>query len=570
MTQERHKNYVPTLERGNKLKTENRKLTTENFPILMFEPPPDWIALPRKFLRMCRRRMRNPKAADSTGIELNGAGLLTRTLVLRRLLRKHVLAPDEQYVGVLLPPSVGGMVANAALAVDRRIAVNLNYTASSEVMNSCVKQCGIKHILTSKRMLERFDFKIDAEFVPLEDFSAKVTSYDKIISAAAAWVVPTFILERHLGLTAIKPDDLLTVIFTSGSTGRPKGVMLTQYNVGSNVDAINEIISLRDGDVLLGILPFFHSFGFTVTLWTVLTLAPKGIYHYTPLEAREVGKLCQRHGATIMIGTPTFVRSYLRRCEPENFKTLEVVFAGAEKLPVELAEAFEQKYKVRPMEGYGATELSPVVSGNIPPGRGREFKHEGVKEGTVGRPLPGISAKVIDLDTGKDLGPNRTGMLLVTGPNVMKGYFERPDLSAEVLRDGWYITGDVAEIDDDGFIRITGRVSRFSKIGGEMVPHIRVEEAVNQLLHIDEEDLRTVVTSVPDAKRGERLVILHTELPLKPEEICRKLGETGLPALWIPSPDDFRRVDSIPVLGTGKLDLKRVKDLAVELFGDVK
>jgi acyl-[acyl-carrier-protein]-phospholipid O-acyltransferase / long-chain-fatty-acid--[acyl-carrier-protein] ligase len=174
-------------------------------------------------------------------------------------------------------------------------------------------------------------------------------------------------------------------------------------------------------------------------------------------------------------------------------------------------------------------------------------------------------AKVIDLDTGEDLGPNRTGMLLVTGPNVMKGYFNRPDLTADVMRDGWYITGDVAEI-DDGFIRITGRVSRFSKIGGEMVPHIRVEEAVNQLLHIDEEELRTVVTSVPDAKRGERIVVLHTDLPLKAEEICRKLGETGLPPLWIPSPEDFRRVDAIPVLGTGKLDLKRVKDLAVDLF----
>ncbi len=523
--------------------------------------------LPRKFLRMCRRHMRKAKAADSTGVELSGAGLLTRTLALRRLLRRHVLAPGEQFVGVLLPPSVGAVVTNAALAIDRRIAVNLNYTVTSEVMNSCVKQCGIRHVLTSRRMLEKFDFKIDAEFVPLEDFSGKITALDKIISAAEAWLMPVFLLERSLGLTRVKPDDLLTVVFTSGSTGRPKGVMLTHDNVGSNVEAIDAIIRLRDSDVLLGILPFFHSFGYTVTLWTVLALAPKGIYHFTPLEAREVGKLCQRHGATIMIATPTFVRSYQRRCEAENFKTLEVVFAGAEKLPMELADAFEAKFKVRPMEGYGATELSPVVAGNIPPGRGRTSKLEGVKEGTVGRPLPGISAKVIDLDSGEDLGPNRTGMLLVKGPNVMKGYLARPDLTAEVIRDGWYITGDVAEIDEEGFIRVTGRVSRFSKIGGEMVPHIRVEEAINQLLHIDEEDLRAVVTSVPDAKRGERLVVLHTDLGLKPEEICRKLPETGLPALWIPSAEDFRRVEAIPVLGTGKLDLKRVKDLAVELCG---
>jgi acyl-[acyl-carrier-protein]-phospholipid O-acyltransferase/long-chain-fatty-acid--[acyl-carrier-protein] ligase len=522
--------------------------------------------LPQKFLRACRKHMRKAKVADSTGAELTGAGLLMRTFALRRLLRRHVFAPGEEFVGVLLPPSVGGVVANAALSLDRRVAVNLNYTVSSEVMNSCINQCGIRHVLTSRRMLEKFNFKIDAEYVPLEDFSGKVTALDKIVSASAAWLMPISILERRLGLTRVKPDDLLTVIFTSGSTGRPKGVMLSHENIGSNVEAIDAIIRLSEKDVLLGILPFFHSFGYTTTLWTVLTMPPKGIYHYTPLEAREVGKLCRRHGATIMIATPTFVRSYQRRCDADDLKTLEVVFVGAEKLSRELADEFEAKFKVRPMEGYGATELSPVVSGNIPPGRGRTSKLEGVKEGTVGRPLPGISAKVIDLDTGKYLGPNRTGMLLVTGPNVMKGYFGRPDLTAEVIRDGWYITGDVAEIDEDGFIKITGRVSRFSKIGGEMVPHIRVEEAINQLLHIDEEDLRAVVTSVPDAKRGERLVVLHTDLPLKPEEICRKLPETGLPALWIPSPEDFRRVEAIPVLGTGKLDLKRVKDLAAEIF----
>ncbi len=515
---------------------------------------------------MCRRQMRKAKAADSTGVELSGAGLLARTLALRRVLRRCVLAPGEQFVGVLLPPSVGAVVANAALAIDRRVAVNLNYTVTSEVMNSCIKQCGIRHVLTSRRVLEKFAFKIDAEFVPLEDFSGKITALDKIVSAAEAWLEPVFLLERRLGLCRVKPDDLLTVIFTSGSTGRPKGVMLTQDNVGSNVRAIDAIIHLRDNDVLLGVLPFFHSFGYTTTLWTVLTMPPKGVYHFTPLEAREVGKLCRRHGATIMIATPTFVRSYQRRCEADDLKTLEVVFAGAEKLPIELAEAFEAKFHVRPLEGYGATELSPVVAGNIPPGRGRTSELEGVKEGTVGRPLPGISAKVIDLDTGADLGPNRTGMLLVKGPNVMKGYFGRPDLTAEVIRDGWYITGDVAEIDGEGFIKVTGRVSRFSKIGGEMVPHIRVEEAINQLLKIDEEDLRAVVTSVPDAKRGERLVVLHTDLPMAPEAICRKLPETGLPALWIPAAEDFRRVDAIPVLGTGKLDLKRVKDLAAEVF----
>ena len=544
----------------------------------MANPPADDLILPRKFLRMCRRRMRRPKVADSTGVELSGAGLLMRTLIFRRLLRRKVLAPNEQNVGLLLPPSVGGLVANVALGIDCRIAVNLNYTMTSEVMNDCIVQCGIRHVLTSRRVMEKFNLKLNAELVYLEDFKDKVTLADKLSAAAMTWLMPIRCLERRLGLIGLRNDDLLTIIFTSGSTGRPKGVMLTHGNVGSNIWAVDQILRLADDDVLVGILPIFHSFGYTTTMWTVLTLPPKGIYHYSPLEAREVGKLCRRHGATILVATPTFVRSYLRRCEPDDFAKLDVVFTGAEKLSPEVAAAFEQRFGVRPVEGYGATELSPVVCANMPPSRAASEEHEGVKEGTVGLPLPGVSVKVVDLDTGEDLGPNKSGMLLVAGPNVMKGYYARPDLTAEVIHEEkmdqtatgapsrWYVTGDVAVIDDDGFVTITGRISRFSKLAGEMVPHIRVEEAIGQALGLDEDDLKIVVTSVPDAKKGERLVVLYTELVQSPEDICQSLQASGLPPLWIPSPDSFRRVAAIPVLGTGKLDLKRVKDLAMAEF----
>lgn len=512
--------------------------------------------------------MWRPKVADTTGTELTGAGLLMRTLLVRRLLRRHVLADDEKCVGLLLPPTIAGVVVNAALAIDCRVAVNLNYTASSDVMNDCIGQCGIRHVLTSRRAMDRFNLKLSAEVVYLEDCVRQITRTDKLVAAAAAWFEPVSCLERRLGLNRVGDDDLLTIIFTSGSTGQPKGVMLTHRNVGSNVGAVDDIIHLSRNDVLLGILPLFHSFGYTTTLWTVLTLPPKGVYHFSPLEAREVGKLCRKHGATIMITTPTFVRSYLRRCEPEDFAKLDVVFTGAERLAPDLADAFEKRFGVRPVEGYGATELSPVVCANIPPSRASSKKYGGVKPGTVGRTLPGISAKVIDLDTGIDLGPNKSGMLLVTGPNVMKGYYGRPDLTAEVLRNGWYVTGDVAMIDDEGFITITGRISRFSKIGGEMVPHIRVEEAIGEVLRLDEdeEEVRVAVTSVSDAKKGERLVVLHTDLAQQPADICRGLADVGLPPLWIPSPDSFRRVQIIPLLGTGKLDLKRLKDLAVEEF----
>lgn len=584
----------------------------------MSDLPPSDLNLPRTFLRMCRQRMWHSKVADSTGVELTGAGLLMRTLILRRLLRREVLAADEQNVGLLLPPSAGGLVANAALGIDCRVAVNLNYTMTSELLNDCIAQCGIRHVLASRRLMERFNLKLNTEIVYLEDFKDKATRADKLAAAAMAWLMPVGWLERRLGLTKLQEDDLLTIIFTSGSTGRPKGVMLTHRNVGSNIWAVDQVLRLAADDVLLGILPIFHSFGYTTAMWTVLTLAPKGVYHYSPLEAREVGKLCRRHGATIMIATPTFLRAYLRRCQPEDFAKLDVAFTGAERLSPELAAAFEQRFGVRPVEGYGATELSPVVSANMPPSRAVSSKHQGVKEGTVGMTLPGITAKVVDLETGEDLGPNKSGMLLVAGPNVMKGYYARPDLTAQVIREAgkgdsgllecgdlsplsvqrcelphntptqkksgdesphskdaqkqnvpfsrWYVTGDVAVIDDDGFIAITGRISRFSKLAGEMVPHIRVEEAITQTLGLDEDDLKLVVTSVPDAKRGERLVVLYTELVQTPEQICRALAAGGLPPLWIPSPDSFRRVPAIPVLGTGKLDLKKVKDLAAVEF----
>ncbi len=521
--------------------------------------------LPRKFLRMCRQALRRSKVADSSGADLTGAKLLMGTLVLRRVLRRTVLDRGEQKVGVLLPPSVGSVLANAALTIDRRIAVNLNYTVSADVMNQCIAQCGIRHVLSSPRLLERFPLKIDAEAVHLEDLRAKITWADKLVAALQTWLLPAVVLERWLGLTRIKMDDLLTVMFTSGSTGQPKGVMLSHRNVGSNVEAVDEIVHLVPEDVLVGVLPMFHSFGYTTTLWTVLTLTPKGIYHYTPLEPRQIGKLCRQHRATIMIATPTFLRNYLRRCDPEDFATLDVAFTGAEKLAPELAAAFEKRFGVRPVEGYGATELSPVVSGNIPPSRDASGR-QGLREGTVGRPLPGVSAKVVDPDSGAELGPDKAGLLLVTGPNVMQGYLGRPELTAEAIRDGWYRTGDIARIDADGFIHITDRLSRFSKIGGEMVPHIRIEEAIRNLLQLDEDELRLAVAAVPDEKKGERLVVLHTGLPLSGEEICRRLAQSGLPPIWIPAADSFRQVEAIPVLGTGKLDLKRTKELALAAF----
>jgi len=323
---------------------------------------------------------------------------------------------------------------------------------------------------------------------------------------------------------------------------------------------------LADDDVAIGVLPFFHSYGYTATLWTVLALAPKGVYHFDPRDAHQVGKLCATHRVTVFMATPTFLRIYARRVQPEEFRTLTAVFGAAEKLPKELSDSFEKRFGMRPFEAYGCTELSPLVAVNVPPNRNRDPSRPSAREGTVGRPIPGVRAKTVHLETGADLGPGETGMLLVTGPNVMQGYFERPDLTAQVIRDGWYVTGDLAKIDADGFIEITGRQSRFSKLGGEMVPHLKIEEALTTILGGDEDHLKAVVTAVPDPFRGERLVVVHVPLDKKPEEVCRALSSAGLPNLWVPSPDSFVEVSEIPVLGTGKLDLHGLKQLALSKF----
>ncbi len=513
-------------------------------------------------LKACGKRF---KAADSTGAKIAGIDLLIRTLALRRYLLREVIAADEKHVGIFLPPTVPAVAANFALALADRVSVNLNYTASSEALKKCSETAELKHVITSRKFIEKVGLDVGCPMVFLEDIREKITMGDKLFAFLNAKMRSAKSLHQHLGLAHQRPEDPMTVIFTSGSTGVPKGVVLTAGNIAHNVDGIGNVIHLSAEDVILGVLPFFHSFGFTVTLWTAMVLPCAAAYHFSPLEARPIGKLAEQYDATVLLATPTFLRAYIRRVEPAQFSKLQVVVVGAEKMPIAVAEEFEQKFGVRPVEGYGTTELSPVVSVNIPPSRTTAPPAAGLREGSVGKPIEDVEARTVSFDDDTPLSIGETGLLEIRGPNVMQGYMHRDDLTAEVMHDGWYRTGDVAWIDTEGFIHITGRLSRFSKIGGEMVPHIQIEEVLSEIVGTDEEGtLRVAITSAPDQKRGEQLVVLHTKLNQTKSDILKKMSAAGLPNLYLPAEDAFIEVDAIPVLGSGKLDLKAMQQVAAE------
>jgi acyl-[acyl-carrier-protein]-phospholipid O-acyltransferase / long-chain-fatty-acid--[acyl-carrier-protein] ligase len=516
--------------------------------------------LHRALIRTAHRHPLRFAMGDKRRPRMKWGSVLLSAIFLARRLRSTWAG--QEMVGILLPPSVPGALVNYAAALSGKVPVNLNYTSSDESLASCAAQCKLETVITTKVLLDRIPLKVPGKTVLLEEV-ASGHGFGERLAALFLWFLPGGALERILGGGKNKTlDDVATIIFSSGSTGEPKGVMLTHYNIASNIEQMGQLFMFDRHDCLLGVLPFFHSFGFTVTLWLPAALGVSVAYHPSPLDLTAVSEIVRDYRVTFLMSTPTFLQAYARRCSPEDFGSLQYVVVGAEKLPERLALAFEDRFGIRPLEGYGATECAPVVAVNTRDYRAPGFRQVGGKRGHIGHPLPGVSVRIVDPDTREPLPAGTAGLLLVRGPNVMKGYLGRPEKTAEVLQDGWYVTGDIAAEDEDGFLTITDRLSRFSKIGGEMVPHIKVEERLHELAGAT--DQRFVVTAVPDGKKGERLVVLHTLQPDEVKAVLERLGESGLPNLWTPRPNQFFSVEDLPHLGTGKLDLRRIKEMALE------
>ena len=491
---------------------------------------------------------------------LSRSKLLGVATALARHLRQRCA---EQRIGIVLPPGKGGVVANVAVVLAGKIPVNINFTSSREAILSAQTQAGLKTIISARAMAKRLeDFPWTPEVVYLEE------TLPAMKPAILAWwllslVIPTALLARLLHVPHVGDRGEAILLFTSGSSGLPKGVALTHRNIIGNVSQFAALLDSTRNDLILASLPFFHSFGCTVTLWYPVVEGVKIVTYPSPLEAAKIAALVERYAATVMFATPTFLRAYLRKAEPTQLRSLRLLITGAEKLPNELAHAVEQRFGTPVLEGYGLTETSPVLSVNLPdpkPRRPGDSVQPASRLGSTGKLAPGIAAEIRDPETDRKLTLHDTGMLWFRCPNIFDGYLNDPEKSAEVLRDGWFKTGDLGRFDEDGFLYIEGRLSRFSKIGGEMVPHELVEQKIISALKLDGQAERLItVMGVPDETKGEALVLLSS-IDIDAQQLRAALREAEVPNLWVPR--TIKRVECIPVLASGKLDLGRCKQLA--------
>ncbi|SHJ97034.1 acyl-[acyl-carrier-protein]-phospholipid O-acyltransferase / long-chain-fatty-acid--[acyl-carrier-protein] ligase [Rubritalea squalenifaciens DSM 18772] len=483
---------------------------------------------------------------------------------------KHISQQTKKKrVGIILPPGLGGMIANLAVIFAGKVPVNLNFTASHEAVHSAIKQADLDKFITADpfiRKMPSFPWPPNRDLIYLERVLPQLKK------SITRWVLlskvtPTKLLAKLVGIDPQGGDKEAILLFTSGSSGAPKGVPLTHRNLLANVCQFGTRLNLPHNATILGSLPLFHSFGCTVTLWFPIIEGLNLVTYPSPLETKRIAELIEEHKIVLLLATPTFLRGYMRRVTPEQLKPLKLVVTGAEKLPTSLANAFHQKFNIMPQEGYGLTETSPATNVNLPAPEpaGNLPVIPAAKVGTVGNFLPGIAVKLTDPSTDKPVPIDQPGIIWMKGANVFPGYLNNEEKTKEVIIDGWFKTGDVGRMDDQGFLSIEGRISRFSKIAGEMVPHETVEAAVNNALGLDEETERKIaIVGIPDAQKGEAIALLSTISGVALEQECidlrYRLLENGLPSLWCPK--RIIPVEEIPILASGKLDIKACQQLS--------
>lgn len=501
--------------------------------------------LHEQFIRMAKK---NPERLAIIDRTLDKRVTYSKALIGAIILSKKFRKYDPEFVGVMVPTSAGCALATLGVLMSGRIPVMINYSTGAESNAKYAQQkCGFKTIITSKALLEKVGCPKSEGMVFMEDIMAGIGTGDKIKAALLSKLPASAIINMtYKG----GEDDTIAVLFTSGSEKDPKAVPLTNKNISSNIESFGSYVGITEKDTILSNLVFFHIFGLTVNLWTPLYYGITMVTYANPLDFQTVSRIAREERPTMMVGTPSFFWGYLHKSEPGDFKSVRIMVSGADKCPDALRDGYIQKHGVTLLEGYGATETSPVISVN---------SHDYNRPGSTGKPIPGVQVRIEHLESGEECNVGEIGKILVKGPSVMNGYYEDPEQTKEAIKDGWYNTGDMGYLDSDGYLWHSGRFKRFVKIGGEMVSLVKVENTLEKYLPAG---VSCCVVDVQDEVRGSSIIATVT-IEVNKSEILKKMGEE-LPNIALPK--HFVVIRELPMMGTGKIDFRSVSKIVQEIF----
>ena len=467
----------------------------------------------------------------------------SRALIASLILANKFKKFKEGYIGIMIPTSAGAMLATLGVLMAGKVPVMINYsTGAAENSEYAQNMCGFKTIITSRGLLEKIRCRLVPGMIFIEDIMESVNTKD-MLTAAMRSKMPAAMIIRSL--PSFDPDDNCVILFTSGSEKDPKGVQLTHRNIMSNVKDVVDIFKLDHNDRIMSILPLFHVFGQTTNFWLPLLIGMTAVTNASPLDYKKIPAFIREEKITMIAATPIFFAGYLRESQPGDFNSVRLLVAGADKTPDWLRQGYKEKHNVALLEGYGTTETSPVVSVNLP---------EANRPGSIGKILPSVNVKIVDITSGNEMPAGSEGKIMVKGDLVMKGYFDDIEETALHIKDGWYDTGDMGMLDNDGYLWHRGRLKRFVKIGGEMISLVRTEQFLEANLP---EGVNCCVVEVPDSLKGARIVAAVTE-SINDKAVLKKMAQ-NLPPIALPK--QFVVIPELPKMGSGKVDFRTITQM---------
>ena len=504
--------------------------------------------LQHHFIRSARRHKNKIAFIDAASKrQITYGQALIAALILARRFRRL----ERGRIGIMLPTSSGAALAVIGATMAGLTPVMINYsTGAAKNCRYAREQCDFTTIITARALLDKTGCSLQPGMLLLEELMPRLGRLEKLLALLKSWLPLPWLL-RLSG--KVNPDASAVILFTSGSEKDPKVVQLSQRNILSNIESFSDMMEISTLDNLLGILPYFHVFGLTINLWTPLYHGMTAITHANPLEFKTVAGIIKKYRPQIVVGTPFFLEGYLKQSSPGDFSSVILAVSGADKCPEGLRSAYREKHGIELIEGYGATETSPVISANP--------RHAN-RPGSIGKPIPGTEVKIVNYDSGEECAAGESGKILVRGDGVMSGYLNDIEESSMRLKNGWYDTGDLGYLDADGYLWHQGRLKRFVKIGGEMVSLVNVEETLNA--HTPEH-VECCAVELPDARRGSRIVAVVTS-DVDEQEVLKRLAKE-LPNLALPK--QFVTIPEFPRMGSGKTDFRSLTKIVGKQLRDL-